>query len=136
MYSSSTVFDSCINTITSYFSSCISLCWLTSFSFKSSFNNKRAVFHGDPLEFPVAYLENIKRFPGGPIGIPGDVRSAPDDVTWSEICGDDKRFNKVESYCDNGNIVDGDGRQGRCSYSKRIYSYYILLNLIMILKYN
>ena len=32
----------------------------------------------------------------------------------NEICGDGKRFNKVESYCDDGNTVDGDGCNSSC----------------------
>ena len=29
--------------------------------------------------------------------------------TWSEICGDGKRFNSVSTYCDDGNSSNGDG---------------------------
>ena len=29
--------------------------------------------------------------------------------TWTEICGDGKRFNLITTYCDDGNSVSGDG---------------------------
>ena len=64
--------------------------------------------------------KTVKGFPGRPIGIPSEVRRAPDDVTWSEICGDGKRFNSVSIYCDDGNVANEDGYQKRCEYSKNM----------------
>ena len=29
--------------------------------------------------------------------------------TWSEVCGDGKRFNSLSTYCDDGNFNNGDG---------------------------
>ena len=42
--------------------------------------------------------------------------SAPDDAIWTEVCGDEKRFFSITTYND-GNLANGDGCQGRCSYS-------------------
>ena len=76
--------------------------------------------------------KTVKRFPGRPIGIPSDVRSAPDDVIWFEICGDGKRFNSVSTYCDDGNVANEDGFQKRCDYSMKIY---VRVSLIRILTF-
>ena len=35
--------------------------------------------------------------------------------TWSEICGDGKRFNSISTYCDDGNSINGDGWSSSCS---------------------
>ena len=35
--------------------------------------------------------------------------------TWSEICGDGKRFNTMSTYCDDGNTNNGDGCSSSCS---------------------
>ena len=34
--------------------------------------------------------------------------------TWSELCGDGKRFNSVSTYCDDGNSLNGDGWSSTC----------------------
>ena len=34
---------------------------------------------------------------------------------WSEKCGDGKRFNSITTYCDDSNIVNGDGWSSTCS---------------------
>ena len=43
----------------------------------------------------------------------------PDDVIWTEIWRDGKRFNSISIYCNDGNIDNGDGCQGRCGYSNK-----------------
>ena len=65
--------------------------------------------------------KTVKGFPGWPIGIPGDVRGVLGDVIWKEIWGDGKRYNSNSSYWDDGNTANGDGCQGRCSYSKEYW---------------
>ena len=35
--------------------------------------------------------------------------------TWSEICGDGKRYNSISTYCDDGNSINGDGWSSSCS---------------------
>ena len=67
--------------------------------------------------FQKSTWKTVKGFPGGPIGIPGDVRSVPDDVIWPEIWGVGKRFNSISTNWDDGNTANGDGCQGWCSYS-------------------
>ena len=60
-YYSSTVFDSCINTITSYFRTSILIWWGSSRTCPSSFCRSCTGFREDQLDFPVTYLENCKR---------------------------------------------------------------------------
>ena len=67
--------------------------------------------------------KTVKGFPGRPIGIPSDVRSAPDDVIWTEIWGDGKRSNTIFTYWDDGNKINGDGYRKRQGYSIRIYIF-------------
>ena len=43
----------------------------------------------------------------------GGTQLNPD--TWTEICGDGRRFNTKTSYCDDGNITDDDGWNSSCS---------------------
>ena len=59
------------------------------------------------FQYPI--WTTVKGFPGSSIGIPSDVRSAPDDVIWTEIWGDGKRFNTISTYWDDGNKINGDG---------------------------
>ena len=35
--------------------------------------------------------------------------SATTKDTWSEICGDGIRFHNNSAYCDDGNLINGDG---------------------------
>ena len=67
--------------------------------------------------FQLSTWKTAKGFPNRPIGIPSDVRSAPDDVIWTEVYGDGKRFNSISTYCNDRNLANGDGSQGWCSYS-------------------
>ena len=48
-----------------------------------------------------------------------DVGSAPDDAIWTEIWGDEKRFNSISIYCDDENTSDGDGCWRHQCYSTR-----------------
>ena len=119
LYSSIDVFDSCIYSISMNITSSI-----VSNNFSSSWGKESCigsctVFHEDQLDFPVAYLETVKGFPSRSIGIPGDVRSVPDGVTWPEICGDSKRFNSIATYCDDENLINGVGYRKRQGYSNK-----------------
>ena len=60
-YYSSTVFDSCICSISSNFCSSIFRSCSSTWSSPSRFNGLGTVFREDHLDFPVAYLENYKR---------------------------------------------------------------------------
>ena len=61
--------------------------------------------------------KHFKGFPSRPIGIPDDVRRAPDDVIWIEIWGDGKNDSSDPSVWDDGNVANGDGYRKRQGYS-------------------
>ena len=35
--------------------------------------------------------------------------------TWTEVCGDGKRFNSISAYWDDGNTINGDGCSSTCT---------------------
>ena len=120
-YYSCIVLSSCTCSISSNLYSSVFLSSCSSRSGPPRFNTSGKVFRKEQLDFPVAYLENCKRFLGGPTGISDDVKSVPDGVTGTEICGDGIRFNTNSTPWDDGNLINGDGCQGRCGYSKWIF---------------
>ena len=121
IYYSSIVFNSFTYSISSNFCTCIFTWCCSSSSSPSSFCFSYKILHEEQLDFPSPTWKTVKGFPNRPIGIPCDVRSTPNDVIWTEIWGDGIRFNTNSNYCDDGDLVNGDGCQGWCSYSIYIY---------------
>ena len=117
-YYSCIVLSSCTWSISSNLYSSVFISSCSSRSGPPRFNSSGKDFRKEQLDFPVAYLENCKRISRWANWNSGWRQERSRWRHRTEICGDGIRFNTNTTYWDDGNLINEDGWQGRCGYSK------------------